>query len=134
MLHSPVFLNSPKYEIIILKYYCGRQIDGWAGPIDEWAVLTYGSEQIYKITYCKYCNLKLLFISLLHFLPSSSSIWLDSSSISSQSRRRGSDSLCELCGVCRLLPYAVEEVFFHLYLVRLLFVAVLVVVGYGSFV
>jgi len=33
------------YEIIILKYYCGRQIDGWAGPIDEWAVLTYGSEQ-----------------------------------------------------------------------------------------
>jgi len=33
-----------KVGLIILKYYCSRQIDGWAGPIDEWAVLTYGSE------------------------------------------------------------------------------------------
>ena len=24
-------------------------IDGWAGPIDEWAVLTYGSEHIYVV-------------------------------------------------------------------------------------
>jgi len=31
VLHSPVFLNSSVY-MIILKYYCGRQIDGWAGP------------------------------------------------------------------------------------------------------
>ena len=44
VLHSPLFPNSSVYEIVILKYYCGRQIDGWAGPIDEWAVLTYGSE------------------------------------------------------------------------------------------
>jgi len=46
VLHSPVILNSSEYEIIILKYCCSH---GWAGPIDEWAVLTYGSEQIWQV-------------------------------------------------------------------------------------
>jgi len=61
VLHSLVILNSSEYEIIILKYYCGRQIDEWAGPIDEWAVLTYGSEHIlmqYKTMELKFPRLR----------------------------------------------------------------------------